>query len=550
MYAKNGDFESAFRHAGKAYEIASARGPEGSVETALAEVQMGDLHRQRGAFSQALAFYDQAIELHRSRPLDFSVHLYQAYRGRLSCLIAESKTEAAKQQLEVLFGVMDRYRAKIVEEENRNNFFDVEQTVYDQGIDLLYSQGHNSDQAFQYAEESRGRSLLDSMKGRVSALDRTGKIYMLVSAAARPLHLKEIQSRIPNDARLLQYSVLDDKLLIWVISRLDSEVVKVDVEQAALTSEVMEFQSSLLGSSDDELAASARLARELYGRLFARVEQKLGGSHLLYIIPDKVLSRLPWDALISPVTGRYLVHDYVITIDPSATIFARCTDQAMLNGGSRDERALSVGNPSFDSVAFPKLGELSGAEFEATTIAKLYKSAPGALLLGPDAREQTIREHLSRADIAHFALHCVVDEKSPMRSALVLAREVANNGEARDGLLEAYEIDGMDLHRTRLVVLSACQTGVGRYYRGEGTISMARAFLVAGVPLTVSTLWPVDSAATAKLMISFHEFRRAGQSTRDALQNAKIKLCNGPIERYHQPMYWAAFQLNGGYTDF
>jgi CHAT domain-containing protein len=101
-----------------------------------------------------------------------------------------------------------------------------------------------------------------------------------------------------------------------------------------------------------------------------------------------------------------------------------------------------------------------------------------------------------------------------------------------------------------LAVLSACQTGSGRYYAGEGTLSLARAFLVSGVPVVLSSLWPVDSQATAELMINFHKFRKQGFSTAEALKQAQLEMLSSPQNRFHHPYYWSAFSVLGGSESF
>jgi CHAT domain-containing protein len=93
--------------------------------------------------------------------------------------------------------------------------------------------------------------------------------------------------------------------------------------------------------------------------------------------------------------------------------------------------------------------------------------------------------------------------------------------------------------------LSACQTGLDRYYNGEGAIGLARAFLKAGIPLVVASQWPVDSDATADLMVSMYRHRKSGVSTAEALQDAQVEMLHGPNEANRPPRYWAAFVCVG-----
>ncbi|MFL6277344.1 MAG: CHAT domain-containing protein [Blastocatellia bacterium] len=556
MYGKVADFDKAFDNVRQAYSTASAHEDTslGQLMMAYAAVQAGHLHRERGEYIEALGRYDEAIDIHQRHALDFSPHLYQAYKGRLFCYTALHQTVAAQQQLETLFELMDRHRAKILEEENRDHFFDVEQSVYDAGIHLAFSQLQDEAKAFEYTETSRARSLLDSIIAGAQVIERGGSLATLLQSAACPLPLAEIQMRIPDDVRLLEYAVLDEQLLIWVISRRTSKATPVAVPQAVLTEEVGQFLASLRAGGEAANAETTRLAQALFSRLIAPIVAQLDGCQRLIIVPDKALNRLPWDALMSPDSERFLLEDYQVVLSPSATLFAVCTDFAAQKSDLREERILSVGNPGFDTHAFPQLRSLPAAADEAEEISGLYASRQ--LLIGPAARESTVREELARADLAHFALHCLINEQSAMRSSLVLAKEPANttDPQATDGLLEAHEVYTLKAPRLRLVVLSGCQTGVERYYRGEGMIGVARAFLVAHVPLVVASLWPVDSDATAQLMIQFHRFRKAYRdhpmATAEALRQAKLALLLETAGRYRQPFYWAAFQVIGGQANF
>jgi len=107
----------------------------------------------------------------------------------------------------------------------------------------------------------------------------------------------------------------------------------------------------------------------------------------------------------------------------------------------------------------------------------------------------------------------------------------------------------MHLENTKLVVLAACQTGIEQQFSGEGPIGFARSFLVAGVPVVVASLWPVDSNATAELMIAFHNARRdKHMSTTAALMQAQQEMI--ARARYRSPYYWAGFTVIGGYSDY
>jgi CHAT domain-containing protein len=213
------------------------------------------------------------------------------------------------------------------------------------------------------------------------------------------------------------------------------------------------------------------------------------------------------------------------------------------------ERLLSVGNPRFNQQAHPELPDLPGAAQEAAAVAALYQ--PHRLLVGAQADKETVLRELNQADVVHLALHHLPDRLAPLRSKLVLAALPNASGAAStDDVLPAAEIYRQPLSRPRLVVLSACQTGVSTYYGGEGALGLARPFEAAGIPLIVASLWPVDSPATTKLMIRFHQVRKRDGLTAAALRAAQLALLTDAKELYRHPYYWAAFAVIGGSSEF
>jgi CHAT domain-containing protein len=172
------------------------------------------------------------------------------------------------------------------------------------------------------------------------------------------------------------------------------------------------------------------------------------------------------------------------------------------------------------------------------------------LLVGEDAREQKIKAEMKNAEVLHLALHYLVDQDSQLLSELVLAKEAHAIGNT-EGELHAYEIYQLNLPRTKLAVLSGCQTGIDRNFDGEGAVSIARPFLAAGVPLVVASLWPVESDSTAELMVQFHKHRKVDhRTTVEALRLAQRDMLKNNTTEYRHPYYWASFVVIGGYARF
>ncbi|NUO82177.1 CHAT domain-containing protein [candidate division KSB1 bacterium] len=148
---------------------------------------------------------------------------------------------------------------------------------------------------------------------------------------------------------------------------------------------------------------------------------------------------------------------------------------------------------------------------------------------------------LSEYRILHFATHGLVNEKNPKLSGLILSPEDSTSKE--DGILHLGEIYNLNLN-AELVVLSACETGLGQTAKGEGIIGLTGGFLYAGADNVLVSLWQVSDATTADLMIGFYDNMLGGMSRPKALREAKLKLMQSHSE-YAKPYYWAPFVLVG-----
>jgi CHAT domain-containing protein len=197
---------------------------------------------------------------------------------------------------------------------------------------------------------------------------------------------------------------------------------------------------------------------------------------------------------------------------------------------------LAIGNPAFNEALPAPLDmpPLPHAEEEAQQVLLLYGRT------GPLTREKaTVPEFLSRAphaDIIHIAAHAVINEDEPARSAILLAPSDGNSGG-----LEPHQIQQLKLHKTRLMVLSACETGGGLRIGSEGVAPLVRPTLATGVPGVVATLWDVDDATTKRLMVSFHAQYAKGHDAAIALRSAQLEAINGKTFVRD----WAAFQVIG-----
>ncbi len=544
ILAGTGHYDESIRQTTAGLDLARSLQNDSASRKMIAYslLQLGHLTRRSGDCANALRRYDESLKLYEGMEIS-KLDGYDAHKGRLLCYITTGNDSGADAELPVVLKRFEEDRARIVEEQNRDSYFDAEQGVYDIAIDYAYRQG-DQHRAFGYSEESRARSLLDMLThGTGTTPSALAESDVTINGVATPEGLETLQGQLTSDLRVVQYAVLRDKLLIWVISRSSFELREQALSADVLNAQVTDYLSLLKRNDQSQAVELRSRAEALYDWMIAPIRPLLEGAKEVCIVPDKSLFHVPFAALVTPTTGRYLVEDFTLFFAPSTTVLALCSRNAKQLLLSHAETLLSVGNPAFDRASYPGLPDLPAAEFEAQQVAQIYGSTA---LTGARAQKATFLELLKRTDVVHFAGHYVADEHTPMRSRLLLA----GNGKTDDSLTAA-EVYGKPLSQIRLVVLSACQTELDRYDNGEGMIGIARTFLAAGAPLVVASQWPVDSGATAELMINFHRNRKLkGLNTAAALCDAQRTMITGGDEQYRSPYYWAAFLSVGGQTDY
>ena len=551
--SKRQDHAEAIKLAQQGFDAAP-----GNFQKAYASLQMGHLYGQAKNWGQALSSYDRSLEYidsiearsgSGSEPDEagpktnrLPAWRYDAHKGRLFCLFAEGDDAQAQEELDRTLKLLEKYRENIQEEQNRNTFFSVEQDVYDAAINFEYSKRNNNRAVFEYSEKSRARSLLDLIN---NARARAAGGQQLKPNPILPLNVEEARQRLPEHTQLIEYSVLDDKVLICLVSKSEFRVEEARIGLNDLTDRVLNFRRSILRLTSEPSSES----QSLYDLLIKPINLSPTKGKQICIVPDKVLNNLPFYALISPDSGRYIIRDYQVMFAPSATTYLACSERTNHTTDLGQERLLAIGAPTFDRKSFPLLPALPSTGEQVEQIGKLYLSP--SVLTGGMAREEVIKREVEEADVIHLASHYVVFEGDPMNSRLLLAQEPPNPAESDNsaGFLRADEVYGLNLRHDPLVVLSACQTGVEHYYNGEGMIGMSRVFIAAGAPVVVASLWPVDVYATNTLMIDFHRYRKLEKrSTVEALRLAQLDMLDNPLKQH--PYYWAGFTAIGGQTTF
>lgn len=531
-------YDAAERYAQESTRLAETF-PDEEVRrkaSAHALLQYGNLKRLTGDHGQAIAVLSKAGDFYDKS--EFQLDRYNLHKEKLLSYLEIKNDDEIRSEMRTILEIFRANRTKILVEQDRNSFFDNKQDVYDIAAEYEFGKGAYAE-AFDYLEESRSRSLLDLQNSMIEITKRENRHEIQLSSTIyEPLKLSQIQAEMPDGVQLLQYTVLNDKVLIWLISKNRLDVAESNISSDVLKEKVSSYVNLI--SKNTEPNEQRKMASELYRILISPIKDKLEKDKEICLLPDKVLFNLPFAAVFDE---KYLIEEFALFYAPSANVFLICSKKAKEMGTKTSEVLLSVGNPAFEPGAFEDLQPLPAAEHEAGQIIGYY--GDGSLsLIGRDATKEVFRKNLPRAEVAHIAGHYVIDDRSPLSSSLILAGKTSD--EAR---LANYEIIGEKLSNLRLIVLSACRTQIEKYYNGEGMIGASRTFLAAGVPLVVASQWEVDSDATAEMMTDFHR-RRAIEKlpTIEALRQSQIAMLKN--EKYDQPYYWAAFITLGGYSKF
>jgi CHAT domain-containing protein/tetratricopeptide (TPR) repeat protein len=411
------------------------------------------------------------------------------------------------------------------------------------------------------------------------------------------LRLEDVQAELRgNDALLLKYARGNEKSYLWLVSQ--SEVLSVELGESERVEKMARELYALLAARqpadgetfqdyqrrvDEADRQYWRLASDLGELLLGKVADRLGSRRLL-VVPEGALQYIPFEALPSPGGGArtggagfvplFLNHEVVYL--PSATAMVtmrRAGDDRAPAGmtvavladpvfdrddprvGARVEPgadASPVGgagrqSPALQSVALARgraaVSRLPFSLREAETIFAFAPSGEGFVATGFEAnRGAAMSPDLGRYRIVHFATHGVVDNRHPELSGILLSM-VDRDGRPENGLLQLHDIYNLKLSAD-LVVLSACDTGLGKDVEGEGFVGLTRGFMYAGSRSVVASLWKVDDRATAELMGYFYEaMLQDGLPPPAALRAAKEAMWRQG--RWKHPYYWAAFVLHG-----
>ncbi len=360
-----------------------------------------------------------------------------------------------------------------------------------------------------------------------------------------PLTAKNLEAlaKAHPDTLYLSWSVQEDKLLTFAFSQSKPlAVAESAVSSKRLAAMVTQWRKEIVNPrAADTGMRETQAAKQLYEWLIVPSEQRglLDPKQIKRIVVcgEDALTELPFAALLDS-KGQRLMARYALSSTVSLGMLTwkqtqpKPSASLLCIADPCGERGQVLARADFDK----DFGALPNARLEGTAITKQF---PGAtLLVGAQAREETIRATMPKYALLHFATHGWIDPVDPFRSCLILAPPDKEG----TGVLEARAVLELPL-AAQLTVLSACETGRGETTQGEGILGLVWAFRAAGCPNVIASHWSVNDAATRLLMAAFYTKLQSGARIDDALCFAMQTMQKHPL--YHDPFYWAGFQLYG-----
>jgi CHAT domain-containing protein len=416
--------------------------------------------------------------------------------------------------------------------------------------------GH-AEAALGVAEAGRARSLLEVVAdGRVDG--------PAGSPRGRPLGVAALQRDLLDaDTLLLEYALGDHDSYLWVVAT-DAVTSYRLPGRAAIEAAVRPFRERLSAAPQGPRAIRDGDARRLGELLLGPASGRLQGKRLLVVASD-ALQYVPFAALPDPRTGgdSALLERNEVTQAPSASTVAALRAEhrdrppgprlvAVLADPvyERSDPRIAAAARGLAPAARPRLASRSGtlgrlpfSRREAQAIVRAAGPGHARSDLGFAAsRAAVLGGALEGASIVHFAAHGLVDSAQPARSGIVLSL-FDQDGRAQEGFLRLRDVYELPLSAD-LVVLSGCETALGRDLRGEGLVGLTTGFLYRGARQVVASLWRVDDLATSELMARFYRaLLRGGQSAPAALRTAQREMAAD--RRWSDPYYWAGFVVQG-----
>jgi CHAT domain-containing protein/Tfp pilus assembly protein PilF len=590
VYNSLGEQQKALEFYNQALSLKRAVGDRGGEATTLYNVAV--LQRSQGNLKQALTLMDSAITIIEDLRTKISSQELRAsyfatvqdyYKFYIDLLMQLHQQNPSQGYDALALHASERARARslveLLTEANANIRQGVDPKLLEQESTLTQQLNALEHRRYELSSSQYTQQQLDEIKQQsqslLTQLDQLEAQIRVTSPRyaelkyPEPLTLQQIQQQVlDDDTLLLEYSLGSDRSYLWAVTKtsITSYVLpkRSEIEAAAQT-----FRQSLTPNS----AANLDTGLPLSQMLLAPVANQLGNKRLL-IVGDGALQSVPFAALPIPSSpsAPLLVQNEIITLPSASTI---AIQRRQLQNRPTAAKSLAViadpifalNDTRFSTTPQPTpetptnsaltratrnlglgdsakvLDRLQYTGTEAKKILALVPEAKRLQALDFNASRTTATDpNLAQYQIIHLATHGLLDPVNPELSGIVLSL-YDQKGKSQDGFLRLHDIFNLNLP-AELVVLSACETGLGKDVKGEGLVGLTRGFMYAGSRRVVVSLWSVNDVATSEVMAKFYQkMLQEGQNPISALRAAQLEMWKS--QNWQSPYYWAAFTVQG-----
>ncbi|MEG4428927.1 CHAT domain-containing protein [Microcoleus sp. F10_A2] len=565
------------------YGIAYAKRAQGNLTEALTNIESSlkiiENLRTKIASPELRSSYFATVQNHYEFYIDLLMQLHKTNpkSGYDTKALEASERSRARSLLELLqesnANIREGISPDLLQQEKsvQQQLDDIEK----QRIETISSPNPN---ATKIDEIDKQRLALLQQYQEVQTKIRTASPRYAALTQPQPLTLPEIQKQILDENTiLLQYSLGKDRSYLWVVTSTgvtSYELPKrADIETAAKN-----FLETITSPIQRDIPQQVAQASANLGQVILQPAAAQLGNKRLLIVPDGVLHYTPFQALnISQTAGQntnvpLIVEHEIITLPSASTLAILRQNYGDRKPPSRnlailadpvfspeDERIKGkITQATTEKLEANNLGlnqslrasnrqwppeRLAFTRQEAQTISSLFPSASSTQKIDFDASRTTATDgSLANYQIVHFATHGLANSQNPELSGIVMSM-VDDKGNLVNGFLRLTDIFNLKL-AANLVVLSACQSGMGQNVRGEGMVGLTRGFMYAGAQRVAVSLWNVDDEGTSVLMQKFYQkMVQQKLAPAAALRAAQIEMMQE--EKWKSPYYWAAFTLQG-----
>ncbi|MCI5083319.1 MAG: CHAT domain-containing protein, partial [Saprospiraceae bacterium] len=393
--------------------------------------------------------------------------------------------------------------------------------------------------------------LKNEYQALIRVLEKDYPRYYELKYETKLATLKELQQNIlsPTDA-MLELFVGDRNIYVFAVTQNQVHIETISKpEDFEKQFEVFFYHTKNPQKSkkDRDPALALKGQYDFYADYLEGAMSTLpDGIKRLIIIPDDMFSFLPFEIFLSSPPQKmnkprfsleyhdYLIEQYSFTYNYSATLLQKSYAERK---GPKAKHFLLAMAPRFlknnqvasrDAERVCTINDIGNLGCTDEEIEQITDMVGGKALLDYDANMEAFNQIASEYKIIHLATHSCPDEENPMNSRIFLA----------DGALTNYDLFNYKLSAD-MAVLSACNTGFGKFVKGEGVMPLSKGFIHAGVPSTIASTWPVEDCGTAEIMTLFYKYLKEGLAKDEALRQAKLQFMRESNNLFRQPYFWS-----------